>query len=278
MKRRTWRRIGAEWERAAFWVTLSACTAVLICWFTSDYRGELVPPYGAVPVQESLLNDGATAFLQSIPASADSAANPFAFTLHLPSPPAPAPAPPEISATTSAESPASVVESDNEAVDSAAPTPPASPASVPPPAAPPPAVDPVPVAPRVTGSSSIPVQTAETVPGPPVQPSPPATEVPPDAPADRSSDVVSTPTPPPPVRVVEFEYRGLLKTATGKVVALVRSLDPSTEKETYAYLRPDSETDGIRVRSFTREALWVVGPGGRECRILFGEKEQIALD
>lgn len=284
MMRKIRRRIRAEWERALFWAVLCAFTAVLLCLLSDfDVYGP-VAPHGSVPLRESVLNSNSTAFLQP-PPDVGRDASPFAFTIHLPAPVPAAVATPEPEPEPEPEpSPEPVVGMDaaisavNTVSDGANSSTPASP--------PPPSTDgPV----DADAGPSAPASPPAVGATPAAVPAPPAVVRPAAAAAgteDGSSDEVATsdgvvapvaaPAPVAAVRVVE--YRGILTTATGKIVAFIKALDPSTQKVTYAYLTPDSETDGIRIRSFTRHELWVVDPHGQERRIPFGQKEQIAVD
>jgi len=82
---------------------------------------------------------------------------------------------------------------------------------------------------------------------------------------------------PPPTWLVEF--RGVMTTATGKLVALVKARDAAGAKETLAFLPKGARTgQGLRIRDFSRDTLWIVDPNGHDRKIAFGSTETIVLD
>ncbi len=258
--------IKAEWERVLFWGCLTGATwAFAFCLLGRHDTARSGQGGRAARLYRSPLNESALRFLDPPPPDAGGQGSPFAFRFSLPRPATgtePTPLPPG--------GPASAVAATNGSVDAGADgSPPGSDAAIDSASASGgPSADGLqdPVSAATVLSESGGAEAAAAALTSTVTHLAGAEPLPADVPAPRR-----------PVRFVGF--RGVMKTATGKLVALISARDPAMARETLAYLQPGATTaDGIRVTEVSHSSLCVVAPSGKVRTIGFGDTAPIAID
>ena len=86
----------------------------------------------------------------------------------------------------------------------------------------------------------------------------------------------TVPKKPPEVRIVE--YLGIIKTASGKQAAYVKTGDPKTQESRIAFLTEGAKANGVEVQGFSAESLEVLDAGGKTSRIAFREEKKIVIE
>ncbi|MCK5803852.1 MAG: hypothetical protein KAI66_13510 [Lentisphaeria bacterium] len=82
--------------------------------------------------------------------------------------------------------------------------------------------------------------------------------------------------PPPKYRYAEVKYLFLNPNQSGKQVAIAQFIDPVTKQPRMESLSAGDKIHGIRVHSFTEQALNLIDARGRKHRILYGEAGKVA--
>ncbi len=258
------KRLVKEWEKLLFWLTMTFVGVMLVMWvggFGED-GGNVVSKKSA-PSQRSLLTGTALAFLDRIAPPDNEEINPFAFTFLAPKKKRPwqvtsrrttiTPAPRTFTSTVKRRW-RPPVRKTTEQPPSVTGTKTVTPTNVRPPV-------------PKTAATSTPPKWATWTPKPKADP---------NATGSKTDRPPRPPDKPPVRRVVTFQ--GMIKSMTGKEVALVEVVDPDTNATSTRYLAAGREVDGIQVQNVTPDAMRIVDAHGREREIAFKKSEDLIIE